>query len=122
MSFSAQAYSKAWAQTVSRALDERCRGSLVAGRREVNAMVGQNRVDLVGNSPDDRPQEVTCYPRRHLLVQLDVGELRGAIDGHQEVEPSLLGADLGDVDMEVADRVSFELAPARLLSLDIWQA
>ena len=40
------------------ALDERCRGSLVAGRREVNAMVGQNRVDLVGNSPDDRPQEV----------------------------------------------------------------
>jgi len=39
-----------------------------------------------------------------FLVQLDEGELAGAVDGHQQVEAALLGPDLGDVDVEVADR------------------
>ena len=49
-------------------------------------------------------------PACGLLVQLGEGELRGSIDGDQEIEPALCGADFGDVDMEVADRVGLELA------------
>ena len=47
------------------------------------------------------------------------GELGGAVDGDEEVQPSLLGVHLGDVDVKGADRVgldagSFGLVPACL--------
>ncbi|MDA9421108.1 hypothetical protein XH97_03070 [Bradyrhizobium sp. CCBAU 53380] len=45
-----------------------------------------------------------------FLVQLCVGELRGAIDGDEEIEPALGGADFSYVDVEVADWVALELA------------
>jgi len=51
-------------------------------------------------------------------VQLDEGELGGAVDRDEQVELALLGADLGDVDMEVADGVGLELAPVRLVAFD----
>jgi hypothetical protein len=35
-------------------------------------------------------------------VQLGEGELAGAVDGDEQVELALLGADLGDVEVEVA--------------------
>jgi hypothetical protein len=41
-------------------------------------------------------------------VQLGKGELGGAVDGNEEVELALLGPHLGDVDVEVADRVGLE--------------
>jgi hypothetical protein len=37
------------------------------------------------------------------------------------VELALLGPDLGDVDMEVADRVALELAPVGLVAVDLRQ-
>jgi len=43
-------------------------------------------------------------------MQIGEGELRGPIDGGEEVEPALRGAYVGNVDVEVADRVSLELA------------
>lgn len=49
-----------------------------------------------------------CTPR--FLVQLGESELRGPIDGDEEVEPALCGAYFGDVDVEVTDRVGLELA------------
>ncbi len=42
-------------------------------------------------------------------MDLDEGELRGAVDGHQKIELALLGAHLRDIDVEVADRVRLEL-------------
>ena len=42
--------------------------------------------------------------------------------GDEEVQPSLCGgADFGDVDMEVADRVALELALYALAVFDVWQ-
>ena len=38
-----------------------------------------------------------------------------------EAQLALLGPDLGDVDVEVADRVGFELLPVRLVAIDIGQ-
>jgi hypothetical protein len=43
-------------------------------------------------------------------MQLGKGELGGPIDGDEEIEPALGGADFGDVDVRVTDRIDLELA------------
>jgi hypothetical protein len=44
------------------------------------------------------------------LVQLGESELRGSVYSDEEVKPSHYGTNLGDVDVEVSDRISLELA------------
>ncbi len=53
-------------------------------------------------------QEIARDPPRRLLMQLDEGELGRAIDGDEQVEPALRRVDLGQIDVEVAERVGFE--------------
>ena len=48
-----------------------------------------------------------------LVTKLDEGELRGAIDPDIEAQLASLGANLGDVDVEVAYRVDPELLRGR---------
>ena len=55
-------------------------------------------------------------------MEFDIGELAGAIDGDEEIELAFGGLHLGDVDMEVADRVALELLLGRLVALDLGQA
>jgi hypothetical protein len=43
-------------------------------------------------------------------VQFDEGELRGPVDRDEEIELALSGSNLGDVDMEIADRVAVDTA------------
>jgi hypothetical protein len=43
-------------------------------------------------------------------------QLQRAVDSDEEVETALLGVDLRDVDMEVANRVRLETAALRLLA------
>ena len=50
------------------------------GIGEVDAVVGQHRMDLVGYRLDEGAQEVGCFD-----VQLSKGELVGAVDGDEEV-------------------------------------
>ena len=88
---------------------------------EVRAVVGEHGVDLVGNGGDEVTKEVARDAPRCLLVQLDEGELGRAVDGHEEVELALLGPDLGDVDMEEADRVALEPGALRLAAVRIGQ-
>jgi hypothetical protein len=38
----------------------------------------------------------------------------------KQVEPALLGSHLGNVDVEVADRIGLELGFARLVPVDLW--
>jgi hypothetical protein len=78
-------------------------------------------MDLVGNDFDQRPQEVHGHAHGGFLVQFDEGELGGPVDGHEQIEPALLSADLGNVDVEVADRIGLELALGRLVALDLRQ-
>jgi hypothetical protein len=66
-------------------------------------------VDPVGDGLDEVAQEVGGDATRHFLMQFDEGELRCSVDRDDEIELALRGSDLGDVDMEIADRVSFEL-------------
>ena len=57
-----------------------------------------------------------------LLHQPSEGVLGGAVHSHEEVELALLGADLGDVDVEVADRIGLEGLLGRLVAGDLGQA
>ena len=84
----------------------------------VAAVVGEHRMDRVRDRCDQPPQEVGGGLAADLLVQLDEGELSGAVDGHDHVQLALLGAQFGDVDVEVADRVGLERLPGGLLGLD----
>jgi len=78
-------------------------------------------MDPVGHRLDERAQEVTGDPARGFLVQLDKGELGGAIDGDQQVESALRRVDFGDVDVEGAERVGLEFTLGRGTAFDLGQ-
>src|SRR5215831_7384408 len=68
---------------------------------ELDPIIGEDRVDLVWDSRDQSFEE-----RRGC--QLHERELAGAIDSDIEVELAFGGLDLGDVDVEIANRISLE--------------
>ena len=78
-------------------------------------------MDLVGNRLDQRRKEVDRGLDVGGRVQLGKGKLRRPIDRHEEVELALLGANLGDVDVEVADRVALEGLFGGLVTGDLRQ-
>jgi hypothetical protein len=94
----------------------------IAWRGEVGSVVGEDRVDLVGDGGDQAAQEVSGGPARDLFVQFDQGELRGPIDCNDEIELALSGSNLGDVDMEIANRIGLELALGRGFAFNLRQA
>jgi hypothetical protein len=54
-------------------------------------------------------------------MQFHEGKLRGPVDGHEHMQLALFGPHLGDIDVEVADRVALELLLCRPVALDIGQ-
>ncbi|ESY52262.1 hypothetical protein X744_29585 [Mesorhizobium sp. LNJC372A00] len=87
-------------------LNQRHRRATGTGGGELDAVVGKHGVDFVGHGRDQPEQELFRDGDGGLLVQLDEGELRGAVDSDEHVQFALLGPDLGNVDVEVADRVA----------------
>ena len=85
------------------------------------AIVGEHDVEGVGNGRDEVTQELGGGHFPGFLDQLSEGELRGPVDGHEEVELALGGAQLGDVDVEVADRVALELLLGWLVARHLGQ-
>jgi len=59
-------------------------------------MVGKHRVHLVRNGRDQGAKEVTGHAPGGFFMPLNEGELRSAVDGDEEVQPALFGANLGD--------------------------
>lgn len=88
----------------------------------MRAIVGQHGVDLVGHGRNQVAQEITGDAPSGLFVQLDEGGLRGPINPYEQIELALFGADLGDVDVKIADRIGLELSPLRLVALDFRQS
>ena len=76
---------------------------------------------LVRDGGGQAAQEVPCGAARHLLVHLDEGELRRSVDGDDEGELALRSSNLGDVDMEIADRIGLEFAFGAGLAFDLGQ-
>ena len=67
-------------------LDVRRGRTRIAWGGEVGSVVGEDGMDLVRDSGDQAAQEVARGAARHLLMQLDDGELRGPVDGDDEIE------------------------------------
>jgi resolvase-like protein len=101
-----------------------CRRTVRVARREseLDPIVGENRVDLVGDSRDQSFEEGRGGAPSRLPDQLHEGELAGAIDGDVEVELAFSGLQLSDVDVEIADRISLELLLRRLAAIDLRQS
>src|ERR1700731_377939 len=63
----------------------------IAWRGEVGSVV-----DLIRDSGDQAAQEVPSGAARHLLMQLDEGELRRSVDGDKQEKLALRGSNLGE--------------------------
>jgi hypothetical protein len=82
----------------------------------VSAVIGQDGVDLVQHNRDQRPQEVARHPSCGFLMQLGKGELAGAINGDEQVEPAFFNVHLGNVDVEIADGIGLDLLRGGLVT------
>ena len=92
------------------------RPGVASGIGEVGSVVGKNRVNPVRDSLDQPAQEICGVASRDRLAELDKGELRGPVDRDEEIELALGGSNLGDIDMEIADRIGLELPLRERLS------
>ena len=63
---------------------------------ELDAVIRQDGVQVIGDCFDQRFQERHGGRTIGLVMKLDEGELRGAIDPDIEVKLAFLGTDLGD--------------------------
>lgn len=76
-------------------------------------------MDPVRNGLDQGHEEGRCRDARGFLDQLHEGKLAGPVDGHEEMELSLGRPDLGDVDVEEADRAGLERPLRRFVALHV---
>ena len=90
--------------------------------RELDYFVGQNGVDLIGHGFKHVLQELPSGLPVCLLGELGYGKLTCAINACEHVELAFSSLNLGDVDMEQADGVAFELLALRLVTFHIRQA
>lgn len=102
-------------------LDLRDRPAIALWIGKVGAVISEHRMDLVRYGFDEVAQEVSGDTTGRFLMQLDEGELRCPVDGDEHVQLAFFGAHLGDIDMEVTDRIALE-AGFVLLTLDSGQA
>ena len=89
---------------------------------ELDAVVGQDSVDVVRDGLDEVAQELG---RNHFpgpFMQLHIGELRSPVDCDEQPEFSFLCAHFGNVHMKVSDRIALELLPGRFVAVHLWQA
>ena len=102
-----------------------------------NGSIGQNRVQLVGHNDRHLFQELDGGSPGRLIIEPRHGKFRRAINGYEQVEPIagktvprtvfwpgsyFTAAHLGDVDVEVADGIGFELLLGRQIAIDVGQA
>ena len=89
---------------------------------ELDAVVREDDMNAVGHGGGQTAEELTGRGAGLVRMQFGVSELRRAVDGDKQVEPPLLGMNLGDVHVEVADGVFSELLLRRLVAFDLRQA
>ncbi len=75
---------------------------------EPRAVVGQHRVDPVGNGPGQSFQEAGGDELRRVPIDPGEDQLRCPVDGDEEVGLAAFVAQFGDIDVKIADLASFE--------------
>jgi hypothetical protein len=91
-------------------------------RGELDAVVGQDRVDLVGHGLDQFAQELGRFHLACAFHETSKGELAGAVDSYEQPQLAFFRPHLGDVDVKVADWVGLEALLLRLVALHRRQA
>lgn len=76
---------------------------------ELNTVVGEHRVDPVGKGLDKVAQEVCGNGLRLTLMEFHIGQFRGSVDGHEQIQLSFFGAHFGNINMNIANRIFSEL-------------
>ncbi len=89
---------------------------------ELDSVVGQHRVDGVGNCGDEIAQELGRRHLARLLMEFGISKLGCPVDPNEQAQLAFCCLNLGDVDVEEADRISFELLADRLVAFDLRQA
>ena len=89
---------------------------------ELDSVIGEHGMDAIGDLFDKGLKEGCDGPHVGPFHQLDHDELRGTIDGHDEIEPAFGGAHFSQIDVEVADRIPLELLPCGLVALGLRQS
>ncbi len=98
-------------------------GVAVAGLLgELDAIIGQNRMDPVGYGFEQVFEELPCCSPVSLVDQLGDRELAGAVDRDEQIELAFGSLHLGNIHVEEADRVTFEALTLGLVPLDVGQA
>ena len=88
---------------------------------ELDSVVGEHGVDAIRNGFDECFEEGCGRLHIGLFNEFDHSELRGPVDGHEEVELALGRSHFGQIDMEEADRIDVEPLLPGLVSLDLRQ-
>jgi len=90
---------------------------------KLDTVIGEHSVDAIGNGCNQSLKK--CRSGTHVCAfnQFHEGELRGAVNGHEQIQPALRSAHLCQIDVKVADRVTLELLPSRpAAAFHLWQA
>ncbi len=89
---------------------------------ELDSVVGQDGVDLIGHRFEHVLQELPSRLSVSRVNELGDSELGRPVDADEEVKPALGGLHLGNVDVEEADGIALELLALGFVALDIRQA
>lgn len=76
---------------------------------EVDAVIRQNRMQGEGHSLDDIAQELSCSQLVGREMELGECKFGRSGDGDEQMELALDRLHLGDINVEVANRIAFEL-------------
>ncbi len=80
---------------------------------KLNAVIGQDRVNAVRHGRHQIAEKVFRDYPCGLGMKFCVGKLRRPINRHKQIQPTLIGLNFGNIDMEVANDyvVSFDALP-----------
>lgn len=87
---------------------------------ELNAVIGEHRVDCERHRFHEGLEEAGCPELRRFAVDPGNSDFRRPIDGDEEKSLFTLTSLFGDVDAEIAGALCLE--PFRFLLIGLWQA
>lgn len=90
--------------------------------RELNAVIGQHGVDLVGHGADQVTQDLCGYGLVGVCMPLGRGQLADTIDGDNQRALAFCRADLRDGDRAVAEGIGLERFLRRRIACHVRQA
>ena len=95
--------------------------SIASTVRELDTVIGQYRMQGIWHCLDQIAQELGSNHLAGLGMEFGKRELGGSVNRHKQIELALGCLHLGNVDVEVADRVALELLLDRLVAPNLWQ-